>query len=212
MSKLTSPNISPAERSDSQRLGRSRILLAAKHLFASRGVNETTTLAIARAADVSHAFLRNQFGSKDQLLVEVLDTGWIPITRRIRALNGIQSPERRLSRALELLFDSWLQDPEGAELMLLEGRRQRAGGSPVAACSGLANCVGIFDQYVAHCRTSGTWADQISNAAIRSALLALVEGLFLNVRLYIRVGFPTPATIDEIRKLILVFMDGLLQE
>jgi AcrR family transcriptional regulator len=164
---------------DSQKLGRTRALLAAKHLFATQGFNETTALAIAREADVSHAFLLNQFGNKDRLLVAVLDGGWSPITRRVRALSRIQTPYRRLTRALELLFDSWLQDPEAAELMLIEGRRVREGGSIIGATAGFANCLGIFDYYVAECRTSGTWANQISNVAIRSALLALVEGVFL---------------------------------
>jgi AcrR family transcriptional regulator len=203
--------VSTEETFVEQRLGRNRILLAARRLFASEGFNETTTLEIARAADVSHAFLLNQFRGKDQLLVEVLDAGWSPITKRIRALFRIQIPQRRLSRALELLLDSWLRDPEAAELMLLEGRRVRTGGSTVAASSGFANCVGIFDHYVAECRASGRWPDQLSNAAVRSALLALVEGLFLNGRLYTRIGFPTPATSDEARKLISVFIQGLCQ-
>jgi len=204
--------VSTEEPSDSHSLGRSRILLAAKHLFATRGFNETTTLEIARAADVSHAFLLNQFRGKDQLLVGVLDAGWSPITKRIRALFRIQAPQRRLVRALELLLDGWLRDPEAAELILLEGRRLRAGGPTIAASSGLANCVGIFDHYVAECRASGGWPDQISNVAIRSAILALVEGLFLNERLYVRIGFPAPATLDEIRILVLFFIRGLNQQ
>lgn len=192
-----------------EKLGRTRALIAAKRLFATKGFSETTTLAIAREADVSHTFLLNQFRNKDQLLVEVLDAGWGPITRRIRALLRIQSPLRRLGRALELLLDSWLQDPEAAELMLVEGCRVRNGSSTIAASSGFANCLGILDHYVAECRASGSWPDQISNAAIRSALLALVEGLFLSGRLYTRIGFPTPATADEAQKLIFVFINGL---
>lgn len=208
-SETVSVNVSTEEPIDSQKLGRTRALLAAKHLFATKGFNETTTLAIAREADVSHAFLLNQFRNKDQLLTEVLDTAWGPITKRVRALFRIQTPQRRLSRALELLLDSWLQDPVAAELILLEGRRIREGGSAIVASSGFANCLGIFDHYVAECRAYGSWPDQISNAAIRSALLALVEGLFLDGRLYIRIGFPTPATTAEVRKLISAFMNGL---
>ncbi len=203
--------MNPEERFNGNGSGRSRILLTAKHLFATHGFNETTTLAIARAADVSHAFLLNQFRSKEQLFLEVVDARWNQITKRIRALTRIQSPERRLIRALDLLYDSWLADPEAAELMLLEGRRVRA-GSVIAASSGLANCVGIFDQYVAECRASGSWPKQISNAAIRSALLALVEGVFLHGRLYLRIGFPIPATLDETRKMVLLFLNGLTQQ
>jgi AcrR family transcriptional regulator len=204
-----SPDVSTEELVENHKLGRTRALLAAKHLFATQGFNETTTLAIARVADVSHSFLLNQFGNKDRLLVEVLDTGWSPIVKRVRALCRTQTPQRRLNRALELLLDSWLKDPEAAELMLLEGRRVREGASIIAASAGFANCLGIFDHYVAECRTSGTWPDKIGNAAIRSGLLALVEGLFLNGRLYLRNGFPIPPTTDEAQELISVFINGL---
>jgi len=191
------------------RSAKHRILVAAKHLFATQGFDGTNRLEIARAAGVAPAFLARQFGSKNQLLAEVLDTGWSPIRRRIRALWRVQEPEKRLARALELLLDSWHQDREIADLMLIEARRMHT-GVPIAGSNyGFANCVAVFDEYVAQCRASGSWPGHISNAAIRSALLALVEGLFLHERLYNHMGFPVPATADEARNLIFAFINGL---
>jgi AcrR family transcriptional regulator len=195
-----------------ERSAKKRILTAAKHLFATQGLDETNRLEIAHAADVAPAFLARQFGSKDQLLAEVLDAGWSPIRRRIRAVWRVQEPQKRLARALELLLDSWHQDREVADLMLIEARRMHTRVPIGGGNYGFANCVAVFDQYVAQCRALGSWPDHISNAAIRSALLALVEGLFLHERLYKRIGFPAPATADEARKLILLFISGLNQQ
>jgi len=194
---------------DGSKLGRDRILAVAKHLFATQGFDETGTLEIARTANVSHSFLVNQFGNKGQLLVELLDTGWSPITKRIRGVSLVPDPEKRLIRALELLLDSWQRDTEAAELMLLEGRRVSGRHAIVGRCSGLANCVAILDQYVAQFRTRWTSPGELSNAAIRSSLMGLVEGLFLNEKLYSRIGFPTPATHKEARKIISLFVNAL---
>src|SRR5688572_7518797 len=45
-----------------------RILAAAKHLFATRGYESSSTVAIARAAGTSESQLMKHFGSKEGLL------------------------------------------------------------------------------------------------------------------------------------------------
>lgn len=61
---------------------RARILDAALEVLASEGISEATTRKIAAKADVNQAMLRYYFGSKDDLLLAVLQE-MMRITREI---------------------------------------------------------------------------------------------------------------------------------
>ena len=60
-----------------------RILMAAKHLFARGGYENTSTVAIAREAGTSESQLMKHFGSKQGLLGAIFDRGWQGISERI---------------------------------------------------------------------------------------------------------------------------------
>ena len=51
---------------------RSRILAAARHLFAAQGVEQTTIRDIAAAADIALGGFYNYFPTKEELLAELL--------------------------------------------------------------------------------------------------------------------------------------------
>ena len=70
-----------------------RILRAAKLLFAENGYENTSTVAIARSAGTSESQLMKHFGSKQGLLIAILDLGWNGIIERIRATSTAGSPE-----------------------------------------------------------------------------------------------------------------------
>ena len=53
-----------------------RILRAAKLLFAQNGYENASPVAIARDAGTSESQLMKHFGSKQGLLVTILDLGW----------------------------------------------------------------------------------------------------------------------------------------
>src|SRR5208283_5625291 len=67
---------------------RERILLAAKHLFARNGYENTSTVAIAREAATSESQLMKHFGSKQGLLAAIFDRGWATIAERMQIVQG----------------------------------------------------------------------------------------------------------------------------
>ncbi|MEC4814892.1 MAG: TetR/AcrR family transcriptional regulator [Scytonema sp. PMC 1069.18] len=58
---------------------RTRILQAAKRLFASQGFDGTTTRDLAQAASVAEGTLFRHFPNKKAILVEVATQGWVEI-------------------------------------------------------------------------------------------------------------------------------------
>ena len=68
-----------------------RILRAAKSLFAQNGYENTSTVAIAREAGTSESQLMKHFGSKQGLLVAILDRGWNGVMERAKATNHASS-------------------------------------------------------------------------------------------------------------------------
>jgi AcrR family transcriptional regulator len=61
---------------------RARIVAAAERLFAHQGVDETSLRAITKEAGVNVAAIHYHFGSRDELLREVLDRTIAPLNRR----------------------------------------------------------------------------------------------------------------------------------
>src|SRR5271167_4805074 len=89
-----------------------RILRAAKHLFAQNGYENTSTVAIARDAGTSESQLMKHFGSKQGLLVAILERGWISLGERIANLNHSSSPTDRLLSVLKALTIEFENDPD----------------------------------------------------------------------------------------------------
>ena len=53
--------------------GKRQVMLAALHLFADNGINNTSTAQIAKQAGVSQATIFKYFHTKDELLMAILD-------------------------------------------------------------------------------------------------------------------------------------------
>src|SRR5438876_10680562 len=110
-----------------------RILEAAKRMFAANGYENTSTVAISRAAGSSESQLMKYFGSKEGLLEAIFDESWQRINRSVRQAIRELVPRRRSSASSEAW--SWRRskrDPELKLLMLLAGRRVRKEGRMVA--------------------------------------------------------------------------------
>src|SRR6516165_5785857 len=75
---------------------RERILSAAKQLFARNGYENTSTVAIARDAGTSESQLMKHFGSKQGLLMAILDRGWNATIERIKVTAPSNSSADRL--------------------------------------------------------------------------------------------------------------------
>src|SRR5216683_2420371 len=110
---------------------RDRILQAAKQLFARRGYENTSTVAIARMAGTSESQLMKHFGSKEGLLEAIFESGWGAMSQSFPQILALPVLTARLRALLDLLLRGLDRDPELKELMLLEGRRIRKEGNMV---------------------------------------------------------------------------------
>ena len=79
---------------------RERMLQVAKQLFAERGYENTSTVAIARAAGSSESQLMKHFGSKEGLLEAVFDQGWSILTERLGDLDSLRDGRMRPAHRL----------------------------------------------------------------------------------------------------------------
>src|SRR5437667_10941611 len=113
-----------------------RILEAAKRMFAANGYENTSTVAIARAAGTSESQLMKHFGSKEGLLEAIFDGGWGELSYIFRAIQDLDSPAEKLGALLDLTLKALENDRELKELMLLEGRRVRKEGNLVMLTRG----------------------------------------------------------------------------
>src|SRR3954471_5570893 len=134
---------------------RDRILMAAKQLFASRGYENTSTVAIARLAGTSESQLMKHFGSKEGLLEAIFDAAWAQLSTRFAALQSIKSPREELNLLLETFLNALETDPATKELMLLEGRRVRKEGNLVVLTRGYLQFVQLVDTILTELKIGG---------------------------------------------------------
>src|ERR1700746_3636430 len=87
-----------------------RILMAAKQLFASRGYENTSTVAIARMAGTSESQLMKHFGSKEGLLEAIFDQGWERMPSMLRAIHDLPTPPDKLQGLLDLVLNGLERD------------------------------------------------------------------------------------------------------
>src|SRR5437764_13799397 len=113
-----------------------RILQAGKALFATRGYEKTSTVAIARLAGTSESQLMKHFGSKEGLLEAIFDTGWASMSYMFRAIHDLPSPAEKLEVMLDMILNTLDRDQELKELMLIEGRRVRKEGHMILLTKG----------------------------------------------------------------------------
>src|SRR5579859_7190219 len=101
-----------------------RIREAAKSLFAKKGYESTSTLAICRAAGTSESQLLKHFGSKQGLLEAIFQHAWEGLNPALRlAIGSIPSPREKFRMLLEMALTFLNKDSELRFLFLLEGRR-----------------------------------------------------------------------------------------
>jgi AcrR family transcriptional regulator len=184
---------------------RERILVAAKHLFARNGYENTSTVAIARDAGTSESQLMKHFGSKQGLLSAILDRGWAGILRRVQALSSRGNPQR-LFGMLEAIVIEMGSDEELKDLMTLEGRRVRKDGRDVLMSHGYRQFVELFDGVLSDMRQEGEIRAELNLEAVRAALIGMTESLLRDqvvaMRSDLRAGFSFDDILGTLRALL----------
>ena len=188
---------------------RDRILAAAKQLFAARGYENTSTVAIARLAGTSESQLMKHFGSKEGLLECIFDSGWENLSSHIEELQKIPSPDKKLHALLDATLAGLERDVELKQLMLLEGRRIRREGRMVLMTNGFLAYVSIIDGILAEMRAAGQLRADLNPQAVRSGLVGMFEGILRDQLLAEKADFPSSANVTDLRQLFQIIIPAL---
>jgi AcrR family transcriptional regulator len=187
---------------------RDRILASAKRLFAQDGYDNTSTVAVARAAGTSESQLMKHFGSKEGLLEAIFNAGWDEMSYTFSAIHQLQSPTEKLEVILELILAALDRDEELKALMLLEGRRIRKEGHVVLLTKGYLRFIGVLDAILLEMRAAGELREDISIDAIRSALNSIFEGMLRDQVLASRMGYPARFDRGELTRIFKVVLEA----
>ena len=193
-----------------------RILIAAKHLFARGGYENTSTVAIAREAGTSESQLMKHFGSKQGLLSAILDRGWQRISERIHMAQLNAATPDKLFGVFEAVAIELEKDPELKDLMMLEARRVRKDNTDVLLSHGFREFSNLIDHLLVDMRNEGQIRPDVNLEAVRAAYIGMIEGLLRDQVVAKRSAVHANYGLDDVRKvlgiLIPAFNAGSLQE
>lgn len=192
---------------------RDRILLAAKDLFARNGYENTSTVAIARQAGTSESQLMKHFGSKQGLLLAIVDQGWTAILHRAYALSSapVRTPQSLID-VLEAYVIELEQDSAMKALVVLESRRARRESSGPSPSEGSQQFGSLIESLLRDLKNQGTLRTELNVTATRAALFGLLEGLLVEGVLGGSENRPGLYGAEEVRQVLEVFVFGLTHE
>jgi AcrR family transcriptional regulator len=185
-----------------------RILRAAKRLFAQNGYENTSTVAIARDAGTSESQLMKHFGSKQGLLVAILERGWSNVGQRCSTINQ-QSPSDRLLAVLKAITVEFENDPEFKVLAALEARRVRKDSSEIVLTHGWRQYRELIERILADMRNEGLLRGDINLSAVRSAIVGMAEGMWRDQVVADRSGMRPEFGFDDVQSVLEVLIVGL---
>jgi AcrR family transcriptional regulator len=189
-----------------------RIMAAAKHLFATRGYENTSTIMIARSAGTSESQLVKHFGSKDGLLEAIFNAGWQNMADLFTVVDEAASPTEKLRLILQQTLAGLERDPELKELMLLEARRIRRQDYMVLMTRGFMEFTHRVDMVLTAMAERGELHPGLRPQAVRSALIGMAEGMLRDELLARRMSFDVPFNSDDMWRVLNVMLPALLAE
>jgi AcrR family transcriptional regulator len=157
---------------------RTRLLQAAKRLFALRGYEQTATSAIAREAGTSESQLMRYFGGKVGLLDALFNEAWGELNERLRPIvRGAPSEIDALRQLLQTVATSLARDAEFAALYLFEGRRIRGDKPRVRMSQGFQAFSDLTRSLVRKAQAAHELDNDMDAGAISSALIGACEAM-----------------------------------
>ncbi len=189
---------------------RDRILNAAKHLFAARGYENTSTIMIARNAGTSESQLVKHFGSKDGLLEAIFNAGWQAMADLFAGVDQAATPVEKLRLILHQTMAGLERDPELKELMLLESRRIRKEGGMVLMTRGFQVFIERIEAVLTTMSERGELRPGLRPDAARSALMGMAEGMLRDELLARRMARADSYTSEDIWHVLDVVLPAFL--
>lgn len=157
---------------------RTRLLQAAKRLFALQGYEQTATSAIAREAGTSESQLMRYFGGKVGLLDALFSDAWGELNGRVRkTIAESASASGALLALLQTVTSSLARDPDLAILFLFEGRRLRGDEPRVRVSEGFQAFADLARGLVRKAQSSRELDQRLDAAAVTSALIGACEAM-----------------------------------
>ena len=184
-----------------------RILRAAKQLFAQNGYENTSTVAIARDAGTSESQLMKHFGSKQGLLMAILDRGWNSIIERIKVTAPSASSSGRLVAMLTAATIEFENDAQFKILAALEARRVRKDSNEVMVSRGYRRFRELFDRVLMEMRSEGLVRSDLNLDAVRAAILGLADGLWRDQIIASRAGMSSNYGFDDIQRVLELLLE-----
>lgn len=188
-----------------------RILRAAKQLFAQNGYENTSTVAIARDAGTSESQLMKHFGSKQGLLIAILDRGWSAVVERAKVTAQQSSPSQRMIAILTAATIEFENDSQFKVLAALEARRVRKDSNEVMVSRGYKRYREMLDRVLQDMSAEGMIRSDLNLDAVRAAILGFADGLWRDEIVASRAGIPVSYGFDDIQK-VLALLTEIFQE
>ncbi|MHB0971334.1 MAG: TetR/AcrR family transcriptional regulator [Thermoanaerobaculia bacterium] len=111
------------ERRERQRQEvRTKIVEAARELFAAEGYEAVTMRRVAEAIEYSPGTIYLHFSDKEALIKEVCETDFAVLAQRIAKIARIEDPVERLRRAGLAYFDFAIANPNHYRVMFMASR------------------------------------------------------------------------------------------
>jgi AcrR family transcriptional regulator len=187
---------------------RTRLLQAAKRLFAHHGYEQTATSAIARDAGTSESQLMRYFGGKVGLLDALFEEAWTDLNRRVNeAVASAADAREALIEALQTITAALARDPDLATLFLFEGRRLRGDEPRVRLSEGFQAFAEVARGLVRKAQAARELDARLDAGAMTSALLGASEGMIRD-RALARVGGGRSFAEREIRRTLEAMLAG----
>ena len=187
---------------------RSRLLQAAKRLFALQGYEQTATSAIAREAGTSESQLMRYFGGKVGLLEALFNEAWTDLNERVRkATAAPMSSREAILVTMQTITASLARDPDLATLFLFEGRRMRGAEPRVRLSQGLVAFADLVRGLVRKGQAAREIDAALDAAAITSALTGACEAM-LRDRILARTSGGRAFAEREIRRTLEAMLNG----
>jgi AcrR family transcriptional regulator len=187
---------------------RTRLLQAAKRLFALQGYEQTATSAIAREAGTSESQLMRYFGGKVGLLDALFNDAWGELNDRAReTIAGMPSARDALLALLQTIASSLARDPDLATLFLFEGRRMRGEEPRVRVSEGFQAFAELTRGLVRKAQSARELDQNLDAAAITSALIGASEAMIRD-RALARTGGGRTFAEREIRRTLEAMLAG----